>query len=137
MWHNKFYSDKSGKWRYFYEPLNVSIPPDECRPYCYGIDRIAFYKEPQETREEGYAKWVDIQTEYNLLGHKWTDEDLGWSSLVPIVEHDGAFWLLVSGEVIYSDGWFMRWRSGPIEKTDHRLIGMRQRDMEGSNEYCY
>ena len=111
MWINDFPTEPDGKNSLkFIEPLDANAPPD-ARPHCCYIDHVVFYKQPYEANERGnYAEWDRVQTRWNLLGQRWTDEDLGWRSLAPFVKHDGEVYELATGRVVWRDGlWFVEW----------------------------
>lgn len=99
---------------YFWEPLPTTAPP-EARPYCCLISTVIFY------RDRYHGEIDRVETQWNLLGERWTTRDLGWSSLAPFVWHAGALYELSPGRVIYQDGqWWMRHGAWMIEYDDRR-----------------
>lgn len=99
---------------YFWEPLPTSAPPD-AKPYCCYISTVIFYG-------EYYAPEIDrVETQWNLLGERWTTRDLGWASLAPFVWHDSALYELAPGRVVYQDGqWWMRHGAWRVDNDDRR-----------------
>ena len=107
---------------YFWEPL-TTIAPSEARPYCCYIATVIFHKLPYEvTPDRGYAEYDRVETQWDLLGERWTSRDLGWASLAPFVWHDGVLYELAPGRVVYRDGrWWMRHGAYRVPRDDHRL----------------
>lgn len=100
---------------YFWEPLPTTAPPD-AKPYCCYISTVIFY-------QEYYAPEIDrVETQWNLLGERWTNLDLGWSSLAPFVWNDGTLYELTPGKVVYQNGqWWMRHGAYKVPRDDRRL----------------
>lgn len=109
------FEQESKRFGYFWEPLNTSAP-QEAHPYCCYLSTVIFYRKP-------YQDEIDrVETQWDLLGERWTNLDLGWSSLAPFVWHAGKLYELCPGRVIYQDGqWWMRHGAREVARDDRRL----------------
>lgn len=137
MWRNTFEAEPYGvRGLYFYEPIQTAAPP-EAKPYCCYLRRIIFYKQPREVMpDHTYAKWDEVDSQWDLLGQRWTDEDLGWASLAPFVQlDDGRIYELGGGDVIWRNGqWFVRWLGWRKDDDDPRIRQIRQGPDQTSQE---
>lgn len=135
MWLNTSFEAQITKhMAVFIEPLQTTAPP-EARPYCYGVGHIAFYYYPYEVDGNGgFKKHDDIRSTWNLLGRRWTNEDIGWSALDPFVMHEGQIYELLSGAVKFMNGWVVSWTARRIQPDDHRLPSLRGMYPELFNE---
>jgi hypothetical protein len=127
MWINEF---EHGQTRYnvlicFWEPLDTDAPR-EAEPYCCLLDQVVFYKYPYESDDSGgFAAWNQVASRWNLLGTRWTDEDIGWSALAPFVLHKGEVWELTTSKVVWRGGrWFKRWTARRVADDDVRLANI-------------
>lgn len=136
MWVNAFRAERCGRTGlYFWEPIQTVAPGrDLARPYCCYLRTVVFYKEPWPViLENGFlAEWDRVETQWDLLGQRWTEEDLGWASLAALVLHGGVVFELVSGGVVWEDGqWFMRWRARWVDpEWDRRWPWIEKRRKE-------
>ncbi len=106
----------------FYEPIRTTAPAD-ARPYCCYLNRVIFYKHPRTLAPDGfhYEQWDEVESAWNLLGERYTEEDLGWSSLAPFVLHRGIVYELGGGSVIWRNSqWFHQWTSWRVDPSDSR-----------------
>lgn len=129
MWRNPDYPTEPYGERglYIFEPIPTDAPAT-AKPHCYLFDRVAFYEQPYRVDASGgYAKHDDTQHEWNLLGQRWTDADIGWSALAPFVTHDSTIYELASATVVRSAGrWWLRWLAWRVPDDDRRLVEMRR-----------
>ncbi|MCL5997077.1 MAG: hypothetical protein M1546_13620 [Chloroflexi bacterium] len=128
MWRNSFETEAHGlRGMYFYEPITTAAPPS-AKPYCCYMNHVIFYKQPyQVLPDHSFEKWDEVETQWDLLGQRWTDEDLGWASLAPFVEHKGQIYELGGGSVIWRDGkWFLQWLGWRRDDDDPRIHHMKQ-----------
>ncbi len=146
MWLNTFQAErrsKRGRRIYFYEPLQTNAPIENCQPYCCYLRTIVFYKQPYIADASGnYERWDEIETKWDLLGQRWTEEDWGWASLAPLVLFEEKIYELGGGEVILIEGrWYMRWLGWRVTPHDHRWPWILARSLEeypptrGNNEH--
>lgn len=99
----------------FYEPIETAAPPT-ARPYCCYLSTVIFYE------GDSFRVLEEKQSAWNLLGTRWTAENLGWSSLAPFVRHEGQVYELVSGYVEWREGgWCHVWRGRLVDDGDPRL----------------
>lgn len=127
MWHNTFETEPYGvRGRYFYEPIATTAPKD-AQPYCCYIRTVMFYEQPYRVVDGMYAKHDQVETQWDTLGSRWTEQDLGWASLAPFVEHDGQIYELGGGQVVWRNGaWCCRWLGWRLPEDDRRLVIMRK-----------
>ncbi len=127
MWTNEFEAESDGSHgAKFFEPLAVDAPPS-ARPHCCYLDTVIFYKQPYESNEKGgYADFGQVETQWNLLGQRWTDADLGWRALAPLVQHEGHVFELTGGRVIRrNEKWWMEWSARRLLLDDFRLTSAK------------
>jgi len=120
MWINTFESETTTGFPHlitFYEPLPTSAPW-EAYPYCCYIRTVIFYKPPFP----GNLEIIDqIETQWDLLGERYTDQIEGWAALAPFVYHEGQVYELCSGQVIWRNGqWVMKRGSRRVREDDRR-----------------
>lgn len=124
MWHNKFDSESFGpRGMYFYEPLPTSAPEDS-QPYCCLIRTVIFYKKPWP----GNLEQIDeIESQWDLLGQRFSDEVEGWTGVAPFVWHNEQLYELGGGEVIWRNGqWCKKWTAWRVSPDDRRRPFIRQ-----------
>jgi len=62
-----------------------------------------------------------IETQWDLLGERYTDQIEGWAALAPFVYHEGQVYELCSGQVIWRNGqWVMKRGSRRVREDDRR-----------------
>jgi hypothetical protein len=111
---------------YLYEPLPTTAPAD-ASPYCYHFNRIVFRKTPLRIGTDStYEKWDEVSSAWDLLGQRWTDADIGWAALAPFVNVGGTIYELASAQVLWHDGWVLRWLAWRVREDDQRLIEARR-----------
>lgn len=134
MWVNTFETLPYGRrGRYFFEPLPTAAPR-QARPYCCYVRTVIFYKHPLTVVRSGpnkgmYAEWDRVDTIWDSLGHRWTQADIGWNSLAPLVlffdpARGPEVYELAGGTVVWREGltgqgWQMQrlgWRLWPDDR---------------------
>lgn len=129
MWRNTFPSEPNGpRGMYFFEELRTANPvPEHARPYCCLVNTVIFHKLPLEIQHGRYIEFDRTETEWDLLGWKWTNQDIGWASLAPLVKHEGKFYELAGGHVVHKNGaWHMQWMAWRLPEDDYRLIELKR-----------
>jgi len=118
MWRNEFESEPYGtQGMIFYEPL-PTIATEDCQPYCCLIRTTIFYKKPWPGKLEKIDK---VQSQWDLLGHRFTDEIDGWACVAPFVWHSDELYELHSGKVIWrNDQWHKKWTARRVSTDDRR-----------------
>jgi hypothetical protein len=134
MWINAFETEAAGaRGRTFWEPIRTTAP-QTARPYCCYLSTVIFYKVPRALTPDGreFERWDTVESAWNLLGERYTDEDLGWSSLAPFVLHNGVVYELGGGSVVWRNGrWFhewLAWRLDPEKTSANRVDPEDARD---------
>lgn len=124
MWHNTYPTQPYGaRGLYIDEPLATTAPAD-ARPHCCYISTVIFYD--QTAWERGEVVELDrLEVAWNLLGQRWTDQDIGWAALAPFVLCDGVLYELASAQVLRQDDrWIERWLAWRVPSDDRRLAVM-------------
>lgn len=122
MWINTFRAESYGnRGMYFWEPIPISGIPADAKPYCCYLSMVIFYDRADWNRGV-ITELIRHQSMWNLLGQRWTDEDIGWAALAPWVSHEGAIFELGGGEVVYQDGqWWHKWLGWRLSGDDRRF----------------
>lgn len=128
LWRNTFEAEVcSPNLVLFYESLPVKAPTMKVQPYCCYDRRIIFYELPYRIERGVYARYDETETQWSLLGQRWTDEDIGFAAAAPFVEHEGVVYELTSGQVRLRCGqWVMQWRARRVRDSDVRLVTLRR-----------
>jgi len=127
MWHNAFPAEQTGANRViFYEDLHTDAP-EMCRPYCCYIRTVIFHELPLRVVDGQYAQHDSVETAWDLLGQRWTDQDLGWGALAPLVEHQGQIYELIGGSVTWLNGrWVQRWIARRVPDDDIKIQELKR-----------
>lgn len=130
MWTNAFETQPYGvRGLYFYEPLRT-LAPREAKPHCCYVGTIIFYEQPYRLMPDGHslAEFDRIETCWNMLGERWTEQDLGFASLAPLILHAGQIDELGGGQVVWRDtGWVMEWLGWRVDEFDRRWSEIAKR----------
>jgi hypothetical protein len=128
MWHNTFPTKPYGaRGMYFYEDILAAGIPETAKPYCCYICTIIFYKQPYKVVDGEFERWGEAVTRWNLIGERWTDQDMGFGSLAPLVLHNGQVYELATGNVIWKDGkWVNQWIGWRLPADDNRIIELKR-----------
>lgn len=120
MWINSFESEPGAAPHLitFYEPL-PTIAPQEAHPYCCYLKTVIFYKPPFP----GNLEIIDqVETQWDLLGQRFSKEIEGWAGVAPFVYHEGKVYELMSGQVIWrNEQWMMMRRALRVREDDRRF----------------
>ncbi|MBP6473374.1 MAG: hypothetical protein KA773_23230 [Chloroflexi bacterium] len=96
MWLNQFDTERLANLLLsFFEPL-----PVDDMPYCCYRSTEVLYQRPSVVGDSGsYVPHDQVQSRWNLMGERWTDESIEFAALASFVQHDGRVYELVSGRV--------------------------------------
>jgi len=127
MYHNTFPAEPRGtRGMLFFEDLKAAAP-ENAQPYCCYACTVIFYKQPYQVVNGQYEEHTRAVSTWDMLGHRWTDQDLGWASMAPLVWHEGQVYELSGAQVIWKDGrWVKEWLSWRLPEDDHRLIELKR-----------
>ncbi len=132
MWHNlTFETDPTNPHSlYLFEPLATAAPEDS-QPYCCYIGTVIFYRKPFP----GNLEEIDrVQSQWDLLGQRFSDEIEGWAGVAPFVWNQGQLYELGGGTVLWYKGrWVKRWEAGQVTEDDGRWGWIPKEDFKESD----
>lgn len=124
MWHNTFPAERDPALPWlvtFYEPLATKAPK-EAKPYCCYLRRVVFYTPDYPNSLQILD---EVEGQWDLAGTRWTsDPQLVFGALEPFVAHEGEYFDLMGGRVIWwqDKGWHVEWRARRIYPEHNQLL---------------